>query len=446
MKILFVQPLQSLDMVSMSGTFYLSEPLALETIAATVQEHERKILDMRLEPNLEQELINFKPDIVATTSYTPEVYRACKVLEKVKKFSPDILTVVGGHHATIMPQDFKKEYIDVIVIGEGEITFPEFVTAYENNKDIKGISGLALNKNSDLFFTQPRKMLGNLDETPLPDRNLTQQYRNKYFRLSWHPVACLMTSRGCVFRCNFCSVWKHEHGKFRVRTPERTIREIMDIKEKYISVSDDDFFQNPRRAKEIYKAIKEHNIQKEYKVIARSDSIIHSQDIMKKWKEIGLETVTLGLESFRDEELVALNKRNTIRNNEEAVNILHRNGISVTGHFIVNPAYQKEDFKDLISYVKKIELDYPMFSILTPLPGTDLFKEVKDQILTDNLEMFDYAHAVIPTKLPQKEFYKYFIDLIYESYSDIINKRKSKTMEKIIKGVCESLERSYQLL
>jgi len=233
MKILFVQPPVNTDNVGLTGMFSLHEPLALETVAASVPGHQRKILDMRLGYDLEQELTDFNPDVVATTSYTPEVYRACKVMKKAKEFNSDILTVVGGHHATIMPQDFQKEYVDVIVIGDGEITFSELIDVYEAKGSLQAIPGLVFPKNGDLLFNPPREMIHNLDQSPLPSRDLTAHCRDKYFRFSWRPTAALITSRGCAFRCKFCSVWKHEHGKFRTRSAERVVEEIMDIKEKY---------------------------------------------------------------------------------------------------------------------------------------------------------------------------------------------------------------------
>ena len=110
MKILLVQPPYNSQTVG-GNNFYIPEPLALETIGASVTNHNVKLLDMRLEPNLLETLKQFQPDIVGTTSYTPEVYRAQGILKQVKDFNKEILTVIGGHHATLIPGDFNKEYI-----------------------------------------------------------------------------------------------------------------------------------------------------------------------------------------------------------------------------------------------------------------------------------------------------------------------------------------------
>jgi len=445
MKILLVQPPLKSGTMELSE-LYLDEPLALETIATTVYQHDVKILDMRVDPSLEQELSDFQPDVVATTSYTPEVYRAIKVLEKAKEYNSNIFTVIGGHHATLMPQDFYKSSVDAIVIGEGEITFRELINAYESGMDLEKVNGLALPKNGKLIFTPPRELISNLNETPLPKRELTERYRDKYFRLSWRPLASLMTSRGCAFRCNFCSVWKHEHGKYRVRSPERVVAELLTMKEKYISIHDDDFLQAPKRAEKICDLIKEKGIQKKYKILARADSVIRCAKIIPRWKEIGLEVVTLGLESFRDEELKALNKCATVGQNETAIKILHDNGIVITAQFIVNPNYTKEDFDALAEYVIKMKFRDPLFSILTPLPATDLYSQTKDQLLTHNYEMFDLVHSILPTKLPRKEFYQYYADLFRKCYSNSNHKEDSDPFrKKIVQQIYSYLLNAYEV-
>ncbi len=152
MKILLIQPPLNKNIVG-AGILYLSEPLALETIAAGIEQHQVKILDMRIEPNLEDELSAFSPDIVGCTGLTPDVYTVYSILEKVKKYNNNILTVVGGHHATMMPYDFNREFINVIVIGEGQHTFQELVDTYAQKGDFTQLRGLALPHNGKLTFT-----------------------------------------------------------------------------------------------------------------------------------------------------------------------------------------------------------------------------------------------------------------------------------------------------
>ena len=114
LRVLLIQP----DLPQAVGfrTVALPEPLHLEMVAATVPEHDVCILDMRLDGNLEGALKRFWPEMVAVTALTPEVYAAQSILQRVKSFSAEIFTVVGGHHATLLPQDFFVPQVDAIAL------------------------------------------------------------------------------------------------------------------------------------------------------------------------------------------------------------------------------------------------------------------------------------------------------------------------------------------
>ncbi|NOX97727.1 MAG: B12-binding domain-containing radical SAM protein, partial [Nitrospirae bacterium] len=107
MKVLLIQPPPNLNTIGVESIF-LNEPLALETVAAGIPHHEVRLLDMRLDSNLQYQLDTFRPDIIATTAYTVEVYTVNKILQKIKRYNQNILTVIGGHHATMIPEDFNK--------------------------------------------------------------------------------------------------------------------------------------------------------------------------------------------------------------------------------------------------------------------------------------------------------------------------------------------------
>ena len=418
MKILLIQPPINPNIIGV-GTAYLTEPLALEIIAASIPEHDVKILDMRIEESVfEKELADFKPDIVGITGYTTDVYKIIDISKKVKSYDKKILTVVGGHHATMLPNDFNKESIDIIVIGEGEITFRELVNAYAKKQGFSYISGLAIRNNGNPVFTKPRDINIDLDKMPYPNRGLTKKYRDKYFRGAWRPVASMMTSKGCPFRCNFCALWKVMKGKYLSRSPESVVEELSKIEEKYIDLAEDNFLHDIKRVEKIYELIKKQNINKIYKLYARSDTIVKHPDIIKKWKEIGTELILIGLESFRDKELKELNKSNTVKNNESAIRILQKNNVEIAGYFIVNPNYTEEDFNALAEYVLTMNLTQPVFTVLTPLPGTDLYREKFNELTTNNYELFDFVHSVLPTKLPKEKFYQCFLELYRKCYTD----------------------------
>jgi radical SAM superfamily enzyme YgiQ (UPF0313 family) len=413
-KILLVEPPPNrYDIVS--GVMGLAEPLALECVASTLFNHDVRILDMRIDRSLQRELERFKPDVVGTTSYVTGVYIARDLLREVKKSNPDIITVIGGHHASLIPGDFFEDFVDAVVIGEGEETFKELTDRLEQGRDISNVRGIAYRKDGRFLVTDERPLL-NLDDLPFPRRELIEKYRNKYFRASWHPLTSLYTSRGCPFRCSFCSMWKVNRGKYRVRSAESVVRELETIQEKYIDFLDDNTLADVPRAYRLYELIKEKGLKKIYKVYARSDVVAKHPDLIRKWKEIGLGLILIGFESFRNDELRKWNKKTTIEQNEEALRVLKENDVESAAYFMVDPEFDRKDFEEMSEYIEKKELTHPVFTIFTPFPGTDVYEEKKDK-LSSNYELFDFYHVVEPTRLPKKEFYRCFVNLYKKAYS-----------------------------
>ena len=448
MKILLIQPPLNPNIIG-AGIAYLTEPLALEVIASSVPNHYISILDMRIDSNLEQKLKNFNPDIVGITGCTTDVYKIQEISIKVKEFNKNILIVIGGHHATMVPEDFNKEYVDVVVIGEGEVTFKELVVAFEKKVKLSNIDGIAFrNGSNSLKYTKPREVMKNMDDMPFPNRNLTLKYRNKYFRGTWRPIASIMSSKGCPFRCNFCSLWKINNGKYFVRSPESVVNEIQSIQEKFIDFAEDNALHDIPRVNKIYELIKQRDIKKTYKLYARSDTIVRHPDIIEKWRSIGMELVLVGLESYKDDELKGLNKSNTIKNNEEAVRILHKNGVEIAAYFIVNPNYTKDDFEGLAAYVHKLNLKQPIFTVLTPLPGTDFYKQKYNELTTKNYQLYDFVHTVLPTKLPLAEFYDNLLNLYNKFYltenNTIKKDGKLLTSNKILQQIHNLLSQAQK--
>lgn len=404
MRILLVQPPESENVVGFSK-FGCPEPLALEILGASLPDHEVKILDMRIDADLEGSIRGFAPNLVGVTGYTPNVPQMLAVCKQVKELDAGITTVVGGYHATLCPEDFDRQYVDVIVQGEGERTLPELAAALDEDDDPAEIAGLVYRKRGEQVVTRTRPLLPDLDESPPPARHLTDEYRDQYFFQFWSSPAALETARGCPYNCKFCSVWVFHRGRCRFKSPERVVEELKRVKGKIAYFVDDNFLQNLRRSERIHGLIREAGLKLNYWMQARSDSIVRRPDLIERWANIGLSTVLVGFEKFREEELADLRKRNTVRTNEEAAHILRANGVDIWGAFIIDPTWDRSDFDALIEYVRHLKISFPQFSVLTPLPGTEFFREKLAQLTTHNYELFDFLHSVLPTELPKKEFY-----------------------------------------
>ncbi|MDP2659320.1 MAG: cobalamin-dependent protein [Dehalococcoidia bacterium] len=405
MKILLVQPDSSPQNVGFNN-LTMPEPLHLELVAGSVREHDVRILDMRIDNDLEASLREFQPDALGVTGFTADVPRAQAVCQKVRELLPTCRVIVGGHHASLRPEDFNLPSVDFIVVGEGEFTFPALIKALEGGSDPRLVAGVFYREDGRQVFTGARPPVKDLDQVPTPERSLTEKYRSNYYFRFWHPTYTLETARGCPYRCYFCSVWKFYQGKCRTKSPERVLQELSGIPGDYVCIVDDNFMQDIKRAERIYQLVKEAGIHKKYWMQARTDSIARHPKVIEHWAEIGLSTILVGFEKFREEELATLNKKSSIALNEKAVEIMHKYGVDIWGAFIVDPAWVEEDFTALINYVRSMKVDFPQFTILTPLPGTDFFQQKYDELLTHEYDHFDFFHSVLPTKLPLREFYE----------------------------------------
>lgn len=414
MKILLIQPPPHPESIVAGG---LLEPLALEVLAGALSGHDVAIIDMRFERNLERQLEKFKPACVGVTAISIDVPRALEILRVVHKFDSKIVRVIGGHHATLMPQDFDETTVDYVVIGPGEQTFKELCDALEKTKDPSSIQGLAFWKNGKLIFTQERDISNRMSYMPRPRRNLTDKYRKNYRLFGFLPTALMITSQGCPYQCIFCALWKINKGKYLMRLPGEVVSEIESIKESNIFLGDDNTFGDSERMLEIYNIIMQKGIKKTYFAYARADSIVRRPDMIENWSKIGLKAIVVGFESVEDKELDKLNKKSSVSVNDRANEILLQYGIDNWAHFIMMPHYQKNDFNKIWNYIDSRQIINIAFPFYTPLPGTDLYKKERDRLITNEYQFFDLGHPVVPTRLGLRSYYEEVENLIRKTYS-----------------------------
>lgn len=420
MKVLLIQPPEHSRLGLQA--FMLPEPLGLETVAANlIPEHEVHILDMRLESDLRAKLPSIRPDAIGVTaSFTADLYNTYRVLDIVRDYNSHLRTFVGGHHATMCHSDFAK-WADVVVLGEGEITAPELLRFWEQGRPLHEVAGIAFQNGDSWIQTQPRTLIKNLDESPLPARHLAAKYQEHYFHGRRRPCAYIETSRGCPYHCKFCSVWRFHQGAYRAHSPERVSQELSQVEAPHVFFTDDNFLADASRARRLLRAIRQAGISKHYIMQLRADSIIKHREVLAKWVEAGLETVFVGLESITQKRLDALGKQLSLSQIEGAIRIVRELGINLMSSFIVDPDFREEDFTNLRRFVNRMKLRLPVFSVLTPLPGTVLYEEQATELTTSNYELFDLHHAVLPTSLSLKRFYKEYVKLCIRSYLSYVS-------------------------
>lgn len=408
MRILLVHPRSGPLTIGLKDISKL-EPLALEILAATAAEqgHTAAILDMELHTDLAATLKQFQPDVVGVTAQIVHTYEALRVLKTAKAFNPRVYTVVGGHHPSLAPQEFNAPYVDAIALGEGVPIFQELLARWSQHAPIDDVAGLALPRDGQLVFTPPRRLPTSLDHQPLPDRSLTAADRPRYFYLFESPVASIQTSMGCTFPCNFCSCQKFSKRHFIPHSPERIVEDLSRIREQFVLFCDDHSFIDVKRMEKLHDLIVRRGIKKRYFAYSRTDCIVQHPEVFRAWGEIGLSVVMTGLEAIDDSSMDALNKRNNVEVNEQAIRILQDCGIGVSAGFVILPEYTEADFKRIDSYVAaRPNIVLTELTPLTPLPATDLYAEQQGHLLTDNREVFDLVHFVVPTQLEARQLYR----------------------------------------
>ncbi|MHB8068971.1 MAG: B12-binding domain-containing radical SAM protein [Desulfobaccales bacterium] len=416
MKILLIQPAKPAKALG-GEDFSVFEPLALEYLAAGVApDHDVRILDLRLERDLDTVLRDYQPEVVGLTSYTVHVNTVKRLCRQVKAHNPEIVTVVGGHHATVMPGDFSTPFIDVIIAGEGVFPFREVIRRLEKCQELTGISGAVPLDHGAVLISQEDQGL-DLDALPFPRRDLTAAYRKSYFSEWMRPLASIRTSKGCHFRCQFCALWKLTGGRYLTRKPEGIVAELKTIQEPYVFFADDESLLDTPRMAALADLIQSAGIKKRYFLYGRSDTIVKHPELLEQWQKIGLERIFVGLEFMRDADLKLIRKGSTVANNVKALKILKGLGLDIWPMFMVRPEFERRDFADLRQRCRELDLSFIGFSVLTPLPGTDLYHEVRDRLITANYDYFDFFHTLLPTALPLKDFYLELADLFKRSRS-----------------------------
>jgi methyltransferase len=410
----------------LSDALSCCEPLPLEYLAGALkQHHDVAIYDERLDPPIWNAPAEPSPDLVGiAVPFTTSSWAARALSRKIRRRWPRATIVLGGHHPTVSSDWLDGYEADYVVLGEGAEPLCHLVGEIER----RGVCGVApgVVPYNDRLGQNDFPKLRTFNEVPAPDRTLLARNQERYFHSIYNPVALMRFSVGCPYQCSFCVLWRMTERRYVTKEIPRVVSELADISVENVYVVDDEAFIQPQRMLMLADAIDQSGIHKRYHMYVRTDTAVRHPDVIARWAEIGLDSVLVGAESMSDSELQDYAKGTTVTQTDEAVRLFHGLGIKVRANFIVRPEYTREDFTRLSHSVEKLNIDLPTFAVLTPLPGTRLHEEWRPRIVDDNPDLYDCYHSLLPTRLPLKEFYGSFANLLraaadrgpIEGYSD----------------------------
>ena len=367
-------------------------PLGLMSIAAALDGHEVEILDMKAIRVKGKELRRKLSlvDIVGITTLTPSVDSALEICRTAKEYG--VLTVLGGVHPSLMPQTVENPEVDIVVRGEGELTFRDIV----DGKPPGSIPGISYVSGTGVVHN-PDRPLANLDTLAPPRRDLVSRYQKQY-RAFGRRLGALSTARGCPHKCSFCCVPKVWQG-YRELSPTEVINEIKRMdKAEIIAIVDDNFCQEMRRVEEICDLIIAERLNDRlYSVFSRVDSIVQHPEVVAKMARANMRVVFIGIEAATQAALDRMNKKMTIEDIYRACEILENNGILIwAGHIIGNLDDTYDDVEALIKMSKKLPIDIADFTVITPYPGTDLYRFAMENDLIDEFDFTEYCECEPP--------------------------------------------------
>ena len=383
------------------------EPLGLELVAAAARRagHEVQLLDLQVETPEDyfRRLDRWRPDAVAfSLNYLANVPEVLDLARATRERLPDCFIFAGGHSGSFTAEELLRHgegALDCVLRGEGEASIGALLEAAgHGRRALEAVPGAVTLDGQG----PPPVFVKHLDDL-LPARDLLR-HRRRYFIGQLDPCASIEFSRGCPWDCTFCSAWTFYGRSYRMKTPDRAVEEIEQIREPGLFILDDVAFIQAEHGLAIGEAIARKGIQKRYWLETRADVLLRNKEVFQLWSRIGLKTMFIGVEAIDDEGLKKFRKRVSFSKNFEALEFARGMGVNVAINIIADPAWDRERFRVVREWCLEIP-EIVNISVNTPYPGTETWATESRKLTTRDYRLFDIQHSVLPTALPLPEFY-----------------------------------------
>ncbi len=449
MKILLVRPPRIKQAITLSD-FMFSEPLGLEMIYSVLKQvHEVEIYDMMIETlSLTEKINEYKPKIVGITSLCIDVKMVLKLCKETKMIDLNIITIVGGTQAYLNPEGFYNEYVDYIFEYTTRDNLNKFINTI--NAEMSLIDGVRSKETAYISTEQNGR-----NEYILPDRSSTYKYRHEYSYFGYRPAAIMEFGLGCEKVCDFCLRCRIEGVKEKLIDIELTKKDLANIQEPTIMFIDNDFLGSEEKITAFIDIVKELNLKKNYIMYGSVKGIILYEKYLKELSEMGLKALLVGYETFSDDELSLYHKKSSTDDNLKAAEILRKYKIDVWASFIAHPDWDKNNFKLLRKYIKKLKPQITSISPLTPFPNLTLYNEFEQRLLykKEDFEKWSFGQVMIkPSKISLKSYYyellktNLYVNILVNKNTEMIKKFGIINIFRIMKGSLKAVKKYIQLM
>ena len=396
-----------------------SEPLELEYLHTVAAQHgwEDMIFDgFNTKKSVQKTMQEFAPDVVAVTGYITQENLMIKYAELAKKINPGITTIIGGVHAQLNFERFYGDAVDFVFRSEDVNQFGMLLDHFAGNPlNLSEINGLCYKTDGE--YRENPLLPFDINELPIPDRTFFYENKSWFRYLDLPEVATLKTAISCPYDCKFCYCTRLGSGRYSVRDLEKVMEELQALECKAVLIADDVFLFDVPRLWEFIEQVKQRKINKKFLCYGRADFIANHPELIKALAEIGFTYFFVGLEAISNKELEDYNKRITVDVNEKCVEVVNSTGARCFALMIAPINATKQYFKDLYNWVVTHNLKYVTVSVFTPIPGTPMYDEYKDRLITDDIEEWDFLHLVVePENMTKREFYLEYYKLTYKLY------------------------------
>jgi radical SAM superfamily enzyme YgiQ (UPF0313 family) len=337
-------------------------------------------------------------DIVCISTITSTALKAYQISDRLRKIG--IPVVIGGVHPTFLPEE-SIQHCDYVIRGEGEQSLLELFDFLENAKPaLESIKGLTYWDKSGRALHNPiPPFIDNLDALPQPDFSLIHNWNSSYL----HPVA---TSRGCPYDCRFCSVILMFGRRYRFKSLPATMREIKNVMHPKLRTRiffvDDNFTVNKDRTKQILKWIISERLNLSWSAQTRVD-VAEDAELLRLMADSGCDTLHIGFESINPQTLEVFNKKQKVEEIVYCVKRLKEYHLNIHGMFVLGADTDDVDtIKKTADFARHLGIDTVQFLMLTPLPGTEIFNEIRDsdRLLHTDWSKYDAHHVTfIPSNM-----------------------------------------------